>query len=134
MQRAFNENQSLVDEDGTGKPGKRHKTLGEEVSERERETRRKKRGTRRGRRSRVKESKTKREIEREGKNTYKTGRRRTVLSESRKGLDEDGRTREKKGERSKSSLLSLVHESVNSSSHSREREEVKETVGGRKRE
>lgn len=133
MQRAFNENQSLVDEDGTGKPGKRHKTLGEEVSERERETRRKKRGTRRGRRSRVKESKTKREIEREGKSTCKTGRRRTVLSESRKGLDEDGRTREKKGER-KSSLLSLVHESVNSSSHSREREEVKETVGGRKRE
>lgn len=133
MQRAFNENQSLVDEDGTGKPGKRHKTLGEEVSERERETRRKKRGTRRGRRSRVKESKTKREIEREGKSMCKTGRRRTVLSESRKGLDEDGRTREKKGE-SKSSLLSLVHESVNSSSHSREREEVKETVGGRKRE
>lgn len=35
VQRAFNENQSLVDEDGTGKPGKRHKTLGEEVRERE---------------------------------------------------------------------------------------------------
>lgn len=98
MQRAFNENQSLVDEDGTGKPGKRHKTLGEEVSERERETRRKKRGTRRGRRSRVKESKTKREIEREGKSTYKLegeGRSYPRVEKGWTKMGERGRKRER---------------------------------------
>lgn len=76
--------------------------------------------------------------ERERKSTYKTRRRRIVLSESRKGLDEDGERGRKRERESKSSVLSLVHERVTLVSlegkRQRGREEVKETVGGRKRE
>ena len=109
----------MVDEDGTGKPGKRQKTLGGERRERERETRCKKRDTRR-----VKESKTKRERERERENVQNSKEKDSVVRESKR----IGRRCENEGEKERERERARVAWSrwytsvLHSSSHSRERD------------
>ena len=90
----------------------------------------------------MKESKTKREREREREREYvqnskeKDGVVRESKRIGRRCENEGEREREREG---KSSLVSLVHERVTlvvplEGKRQRGREEVKETVGGRKRE